>query len=358
MQTKNVYDISYNIARFLGSTFKKAEKSINRIVPAPKKPEAAVKKAAPVEPKPVETKPVKQKSLLSLYEQPLLTKIVKTLFVPPVPVRKDAQTQVKATLKQERPVETHPEAPAAKPVKPALREVGSIGVSFGDRAEQVQAEIFFKDLQSPSRKVRMMAISQLKGLAPGTVVKMMEKLLQSEDDALKIMEKLNVLAALGSAAGIPKQLFRNYMERHSGGVKLAALRAISKYRDEESFQIIAEAMKDKDPETRRQALNCLCWSYKERCMPLTLRALHDGDSKVRKAACQITATLKAKQAVSGLISLLSDTDKEVEAAAALALKKITDEDFGFKANGSERDKTDAIEGWRYWWRENQTKFLK
>ncbi|MBF0387269.1 MAG: HEAT repeat domain-containing protein [Candidatus Omnitrophica bacterium] len=247
--------------------------------------------------------------------------------------------------------------PAATPSRVAAAQDTLLqGMIFESKAEQVKAEIYFRDLRSTNKAQRMDALREIKELSRNTMVTGLERLLALEQDTLQIIEILNVLASLGEEALGSKKLFVNYCGHSDAGVRLAALRAISKFHDDEAFDILTSFLKDKDPEVRRQMLNCLCWAFAERCLPFTLKALHDSDPGVRKAAAHIAGTLKSQLAISALISLLSDPEHEVQESASAALKKITKQDFVFKVSGSKKEKDDAIEGWRYWWRENQTRF--
>ncbi|MBF0494119.1 MAG: HEAT repeat domain-containing protein [Candidatus Omnitrophica bacterium] len=248
-------------------------------------------------------------------------------------------------------------AAAAAPEKKLVSKGESLkGMEFGSKSEELKAEIFYTDLLSSSKKVRMQALAHLKDLPKPVAVKLLEKLLASESDTLKTIENLNCLAGLGEEDVIPKKIFRDYVSHSDVGVRLAAFRAISKYSDREGFDILSASAKDPNPEVRRQILNCLCWSFADKSLPYVMSGLHDSDSGVRKAAGRIAGALRAPQAISGLITLLSDTDKEVQASAAESLKKITGENFSFRVNASKKDKDAAIEDWRYWWRENQVKF--
>jgi HEAT repeat protein len=314
MTVKKLLAVPNDVARFLGSTLRRAENDFKSFSPFKKHRE----RFSPV----FAAKPV----------------------LPAHPIEPLPST----------PEKTAPVLLAEK--KPVSQEVGLRGIRFENKAEQVRAEVYFRDLQSPDRKIRMEAMAEIKKLSLPVVVAVLEQLLSIEHDALQVIEILNALASIGDVTLVPKKLFKNYAEHREVGVRLAALRAISKYRDEESFNILKSCIKDKDAEVRRQVLNCLCWTFGERCLPFAIDALHDAGASVRKAASQITGALKAHQATSGLITLLSDPEKDVQASAAASLKKITGQDFSFRPTASKRHREDAIESWRYWWRENQMKF--
>ena len=231
-------------------------------------------------------------------------------------------------------------------------------IQYDNRVEEIKSEVLLSDMQSSERLVRMQALGEVKKLSQPTAIRLLEGQLSRERDTLKIIELLNVLSNLGNQKLVPKHIFKNYVSHEDSSVRLAALRVISKYQDEETFNILSECMKDKDAEVRRQALNCLCWTFQKRCLSHALNALHDVEPRVRKVASQITGVVKAHQAISSLITLLSDPDKQVQGSANIALKKITGQDFEFKVSAANKNKEEAIECWRYWWRDNQTKFIR
>ncbi|HBR14198.1 MAG TPA: hypothetical protein DD723_01455 [Candidatus Omnitrophica bacterium] len=327
MKTNNLLAVPNDVARFLGSTIRRVENDVRRLFPFPK----CVAGRSSQKP------PVTQKES---YAQALATKPL-----PPV-----GRTEAS-------PVTPEKITPAPILEKKTVSQVfGLKGVEFENKAEQVRAEVYFRDLQSSSRTIRMEALREIKKLSRPTVVAVLEQMLSIEHDTLQIIEILNALAGIGDETLISKDIFKDYAGRQESGIRLAALRAISKYRDEESFNILTSYMKDKDAEVRRQMQNCLCWTFGERCLPFALNALHDADASVRKAASQIVGALKSHQAISGLITLLSDPKNDVQGSAAASLKKITGEDFNFKVTATKKNKEDAIESWRFWWRENQTEF--
>ncbi|MBF0330873.1 MAG: hypothetical protein HQL17_02970 [Candidatus Omnitrophica bacterium] len=347
MTIKSPLKLQNGLARLLGASIKGVEKEFSYMFKARKnaacpaatpKPAAIIKEAA-VTPAPVvATKPV-------MVEKPVIIKVV----VAPEP---SARVE---------PVAPAPEKIVVAPVvekKPVSVDRGMQGFEFKNKAEQLEVEIYTRDLRSSSRPTRAQALGEIKKLSRPLATAILMDQLSFEQDTLHIAEIINALATICDVASTPKDIFKKYAAHPDAGIRLSALRAISKYHDEETFDILTGCMKDKDAEVRRQMLNCLCWTFGERCLIYAVNALHDHHAGVRKVACQITGALKAKAAVSGLISLLSDADKEVQSAASAALKKISGEDFGFKVTGTDKEKGTAIEDWRFWWRDNQAKFTR
>lgn len=347
-----------DFARFLGSTVRSLEKEFKYLSPSSRPARAASAPVAAV--KPAAPKPCFFKNLLSMP----CAKPVK-VAAPVIPAV--AVEAPKASLPTVAPIIRHidvvapaaPVAPVAEVAAPARivsQDNVLQGVQFASKSEQVRAEIYFRDLRSSSKVQRMEALGEIKKLSRPTMIAGLRQVLASEQDALQTIEILNALGAIGAETRLPKQLFTDYLSHGDTGVRLAALRAISKYNDEEAFGYLTSLIKDKNHEVRRQILNCLCWSFSERCLPFALKSLHDIDPGVRKSAAGIVGTLRSHMAISALISLLSDPSDEVQESASAALKKITKEDFDFKVSASKKAKDDAIEGWRYWWRDHQTSF--
>ena len=247
------------------------------------------------------------------------------------------------------------EAPKATPT-----EASSIikSVQFENEEELVRAEIYINDFcaHSSNASVRNSSLEQIKRLSKPTATKILMELLEKETEQLRTMELLTALTSLNEDAQIDKSLFENYLNHSSAVLRLTAIRGISKYKDEESYSLLCQALKDREADIRKQALNLLSFSYGARATQLILKSLHDLDSQVTKTAAQICGALNIQQSISSLITLLSDPYKGTQKAALISLQKITKQNFGFNANGSPQNKKEAIECWRFWWRDNQATF--
>ena len=335
MQTKSPQAVSNRLARLLGATVKSVEKEFKYIL--------GPRKAASVQPCPKPRVVIPVPVITPVVRSPLPPMAAPLVVPPPLP-------KAPEPVLEESPV---PEVTRVK--ASAAKHNGLENISFANKSEEVEAEIYFRDLQSSSRGTHLQALRKIKGLSQSTATAILKQQLATEQDLSQVVEILNALAGIIDPVVTSKHLFIDYARHQDAAVRLAALRAVSKYHDDNSFEILTESVRDKDPDVRRQVLNCLCWTFAERSVPFAVNALHDADAGVRKAASQIAGALKAMPAISGLISLLSDPAPDVQAGAAAALKKITGEDFGFKATASKKSKDDAVEAWRFWWRENQTR---
>ncbi|MBF0384244.1 MAG: HEAT repeat domain-containing protein [Candidatus Omnitrophica bacterium] len=245
--------------------------------------------------------------------------------------------------------------------KPASSAVASKStelknIPFQDADEAHRADIYVRDFDSKLAKLRSEALDQIKKLSKPVAIAILKKLLATENDQLKLIEILNALSTLNEKADLNKDFFIVYLKDDNPHMRLAALRAISKYKDEEAFEILSSAIKDPSPEVRKQALNLICWNYGDRGIPFIMKLLHDVDDNIRKSAIQMCGAFRAHQAVSALISLLTDAEQTIQKEADAALRKITKHNFEFHAKGSQKNKEEAIEAWRFWWINNQATF--
>lgn len=280
----------------------------------------------------------------------------KPTVIPEPPVLKTKIEQ--PIIKEEIKIKEEPQVVEPVKVENIKIEAASFlkGILFEDVKEIPGAEIYVNDFNSNIGSIRKDALDQIKKLSQKTAIPILEKLLSNQNEPIKIAEILNTLGNMNEKGEISKEIFLKFLKNDFASVRLAVIRGMSKYKDEEGYELLVAALKDVDAENRRQALNLLCWIYKEKSDLLVLKMLHDMDNSVRKTAIQICGVLKLHQAVSPLITCLSDPDKEIQKIGEDSLRKITNQKFGFNVNGSPISKKNAIEAWRFWWRENQATF--
>jgi HEAT repeat protein len=88
----------------------------------------------------------------------------------------------------------------------------------------------------------------------------------------------------------------------------------------------------------------------------TLKAyLGDPNLEIRIAAARACATKGSKSLVPQLIPLLRDTRGGVAEAAHQALKELSGQDFGPKANASREERMQASRQWTDWWNKQPKK---
>lgn len=316
----------YRVMRFLGSTARSIQESAYYFFPF--------------------MKPQKREEKIQ-YRWPWQKKIVRELS------RSSGSETAAAPVQKDLSVE--------EPVKEIVPDVSTFfkSIEFKSDLERVEAEIFVKDFQSPLKKTRIKALEQFKKFSKRAII--LKELLSLEKDSLRIIEIINSLSTLKDKDKVQKQIFTNFLKHPNLALREAAIRALSKYKDEESFSILSSCLNDENAEVRRQALSSLSWTFGNRCSSAALKLLHDINKHVRKTAILTCGTLKLYQAVPSLITLFSDPDKKIQKNVAMSLRKITGQNFGFlsvASTGSKNNQDAAIEKWLAWWRRNQTKFEK
>jgi hypothetical protein len=323
MPTESLKTVSNGFARFLGLTVKRLENEIRSYLPLKKwfYDTPSTRQAAPP--------------------------VIASQNISQAPTFKEKLFEsVKDIFSKEKPVERVKDIPADS-VK---------DIPYDNKTEEIKSEFIFNDLRSPDKAIRKQAQGELKNIPPALALKLLERTLAAEAIPLRVIENLNVLETFRNESPVTRQVFNKFSGHVDSAVRLAALRSLAKYRDDESFNLVASHIKNKDPEVRHRILNYLCWNFEERCLSFALAAFHDGDHRVRRTAALIMGSLKAEEAMTGLITLLNDPDKDVQESANSSLKKITAKDFGFNPSASQARKDEAVDGWKKWWRENQAKF--
>jgi len=77
--------------------------------------------------------------------------------------------------------------------------------------------------------------------------------------------------------------------------------------------------------------------------------LQDEDLEIRRAAALASAMKVEKKLIPNLIRLLEDPEPPVVRAAHVALKALTDQDFGPVPDASRAESTKAVLAWKSWW---------
>ncbi|MBF0521932.1 MAG: HEAT repeat domain-containing protein [Candidatus Omnitrophica bacterium] len=341
-----IVSITNDTMRFLGECTRLVEDNFYAILPFLKpQPSTEIKSPA---------KPVEPAKSYSSY-----VKSDREVVVPFTAVKKEehkaAPNPVLLSFQKEI------EKPIPVPVQEIKKETatqGSFlsGIPFPDKDELFRAEIYVRDFDAKLAKLRSEALDQIKKLSKPAAVGILKKLLFVQKEELKKVEILNALSTLNEKGDLDKEFFKEFLAHPNSHMRLAALRAISKYKDEESLVLLSVAIKDPEADIRKQALNLVCWAYGDRAIPFITKLLHDVDDNIRKSAIQMCGTFKAQQAISALITLLADENQEIQKAADAALRKITKQNFEFHSKGSQKHKEEAIEAWRFWWINNQGTF--
>lgn len=336
-----VESVAYGTMRVLGSVARSMSEIFYWIFPirvrqsaGPSERPSAVPEARPAKtPPPTHVEP---SSPLTHYEAPLPPRIIVPVVI------KDPIVQQVAAVEKKKEVEL---------------DNLMHGIEFASKMERLKAETYTADFRSQDKEVRVKSLEQIKKLSGKAALGILKKLLSSSKESLHTIEIISALGEISDIAVLDKRIFVDFLGDRNPSVRQAAIRALARYKDDESFSYVSGSLSDKEAEVRRQALNCLAWFFGPKCAPAIVKCMHDIDAGVRKTAAHMSGSMKLKQAISGLITLLSDSDHGVQKAASDSIMKITGQDYGFRVNGSPKSKREGIDGWRFWWRDNQSKFM-
>jgi hypothetical protein len=115
-------------------------------------------------------------------------------------------------------------------------------------------------------------------------------------------------------------------------------------------EALAAAIPHLDGAHRNKAREALATRLARMKVDTLRNYLRDEDPEIRRAAALACAAKDGKVLVPDLIRLLNDPDPVVERAAYAALKPLTGQDFGPKADATGTEKARAIVAWERWWR--------
>ena len=216
-------------------------------------------------------------------------------------------------------------------------------LTISEKEEHIRAKVYTHDFSSSVKSTRLLALGQIKKLTSPLAQDILKKLLFQETDTIKQIELLGALATCGGKVEGDRRFLRDYLFHSQAQIRLSALRVISKFEDEESFEILSMAVKDTQADIRKEALNFMCRSFGNRAIPSMLRLLHDLNDMVRQSAISMCSTFGCQQAVPALIVMLTDENKAIQKDVSAALQKIT------------KHKEESPQAWKDWWMEQYVK---
>jgi HEAT repeat protein len=133
---------------------------------------------------------------------------------------------------------------------------------------------------------------------------------------------------------------------------------IERYRQNKGVvytQALAAAIHQLKGSAKEKARDALAERLARMTAP-TLRArMQDEDSEIRRAIALACAMREDQAHVPDLISLLEDPDPMVGRAAHVALKSLTNKDFGPSPGATPQERADAVLAWKAWWKKQNPK---
>jgi len=123
-------------------------------------------------------------------------------------------------------------------------------------------------------------------------------------------------------------------------------------------QALAAAIPQLGPEMQTKARDALAERLTRMTADTLRERLDDADPEIRRAAVLACALKGSRDHFPELVVLLGDSEPMVADAALTALKRLTKEDFGPKANATESEWLQAIAAWHAWWKQGGSKSRK
>ena len=134
------------------------------------------------------------------------------------------------------------------------------------------------------------------------------------------------------------------------GMRRAAVRLLKAFTADRAQAVLASALDDTDRATRIIAKRALVEQRSERAVRALLADLGSPSAFTRSQAVNELAKYRQQRFAPHFVTALRDPDKVVRGRAAAALRKVTGESFGFRADDPPTDRVQAIALWERWWK--------
>jgi len=267
-----------------------------------------------------------------------------------------AETLRKRKLKEEaRPAKEKVEIKAMPVVKVVKLEIENAlrGGVFEPTSEKTKFEKVANDLLDSDMEVKILAVTELAKMKNEAAVHVLTETVKFEDPHLA-SEIVNALIDIGDSKAVP--LFKEKITDPHYRVRVACLRGLYKLAeddDEDSIQLLTNALRDEHPDVRRSGITFIGWKDNVDAVPALVQCLKDEDEKVRKAALSALATIREKSAVIPLIRALKDKDIDMKEKVLDAIKMISGEEITFDLQASGEELSKAIDDLIDWWQKKR-----
>ena len=230
----------------------------------------------------------------------------------------------------------------------AAIETGLKSGVFEFASERAKFEKVAADLLETEMEIKILAVAELGKMKNKAAVPVLAEAIGFEDPNLTL-EIVNALIDIGDSSAV--KLFKDQARDPHYRVRVACLRGLYKLaaeNDDESTQVLTNALQDEHPDVRKSGATFLGWKGNEEAVPALVQGLKDEDERVTKAALSALSAIRDKSAVLPIIKVLGNEDIELKKKALDAIKMITGEEivFDLQAGGEALDKaTDELIDW-------------
>jgi len=169
------------------------------------------------------------------------------------------------------------------------------------------------------------------------------------DGVLIIEKSILILSEFGQDANMAIPLLKEALKNDNNHIKGAALGALADIvKPQESVPILIDALKSKEKDDRRVALNALgkIGSDAKEAIPYIIYMVEHEETYLRGNAARALVKIgpEERAAVPALIQALKSRETHNKSDFTNALEAITGQKFG-----------DSVEKWQEWWEHNKTK---
>ena len=148
-------------------------------------------------------------------------------------------------------------------------------------------------------------------------------------EELEKLEKEGPKASEQVQNSVSGRLAKEYQTESDPVIRCRIIKTLGSYPTESSATVLRHALADSDPEVRMIA--CEAWGRRgdqEAVQRLGERVQADTNNDVRLAALRALAETDRPEAVQSIAPALEDEDPALQRRAVLALKEVSNEDFG------------------------------
>lgn len=148
-------------------------------------------------------------------------------------------------------------------------------------------------------------------------------------EELENLKKTGPKASAQVQQEVSARLANEYQKEEDPIIRSQIIKTLGAYPTESAAFVLRHALGDSDPEVRIVA--CEAWgqrSDQEAVQRLGERVNSDTDNNVRLAALRALGETGRTDAVRGIAPALEDSDPALQRRAVLAMKEVSDEDFG------------------------------
>ncbi|MBF0365822.1 MAG: HEAT repeat domain-containing protein [Oligoflexia bacterium] len=202
------------------------------------------------------------------------------------------------------------------------------------------------DLLDKDVDIRRLAVGQLGKLGHKQCAAVLKEVLKIKNEQLQA-EVINALILLEDHELF--NLCKIFIKHDYTPLRSACVRGLYKVGKQESIPYLVATLQDENAEIRNSSAMFLGWLDAKVAIPSLLQAALDFDKRVRLSAISSLANIRDETSVLPLARLLNTDDKEIRKKVTSAISKIIGDDFKFKSDANEEERSQEITDFKDWY---------